>query len=403
MKLSISFLLFLQAACTCAALPSSTSQDPVITKAKADIDDLARSALLETKKLAKGKQCPPGKLKIRKEWGALTKSERLEYIQAVQCLQAKPSRYPSSLAPGAKSRFDDFVTTHINQTMTAHYTGNFLGLHRYFTFLYEQALRDECGYRGTQPYWDWAKTAETGLSSSPIFDGSATSMSGNSIFIPNQGDIVLGAIAGSPLPPVYLPAGTGGGCVTSGPFANMTVNLGPVALDVPGGGPQASNPAGPLAYNPRCLVRDLTDAINQRYANASSIAFLLSQPNIDAFQMIMQGIPGTGDIGVHGGGHYSLGGDPGRDVAVSPGDPAFYLHHAMIDKVWWMWQMVDAEKRVYGENGTAVAGTRTFMNMPESEETTLDDEVDFGYAAGPKRKLRELMSVVEGPFCYAYV
>ena len=318
-------------------------------------------------------------------------------------MQSKASQYPSSLAPGAKSRFDDFVVTHINQTQTAHYTGNFLGLHRYFTALYEQALREECGYRGTQPYWDWAKTAQTGLSASPIFDGSATSMSGNGVHIPNQADIVLGGGEGSGLPPVYLPAGTGGGCVTSGPFINMTVNLGPIQLDVPGGGPQDTNPAGPFAYNPRCLRRDLTDAINQRYSNASSIKHLVAQETIDSFQMIMQGIPGTGDIGVHGGGHYSLGGDPGRDVSVSPGDPAFYLHHAMIDRVWWMWQMVDA-KRVYGQKtGEAVAGTRTFLNIPESEPTTLDDVVDFGYAAGPKRKLKELMSVVEGPFCYVYV
>ncbi|KAK3490047.1 hypothetical protein B0T13DRAFT_490918 [Neurospora crassa] len=364
MRFSALSLLVLQAASTCMGLPNSRTRDPVIAKAKAELEVLARSALQKTFKAASERQCTPDKIKIRKEWGALTKVERLEYVQAVQ------------------SRFDDFVVTHINQTPTAHYTGNFLGLHRYFISLYEQALREECGHRGTQPYWDWVKTAETGLSAPPIFDGSATSMSGNGVYIPNQGDIVLGGIEGSKLPPVYLPAGTGGGCVTSGPFANMSVNLGPIALDVSGGRPQQSNPAGPFAYNPRCLRRDLSDAVNQRFANASSVRHVLSQETVANFQMIMQGIPGSGDIGVHGGGHYSLGGDPGRDVSTSPGDPAFYLHHAMIDRK------------------TAVAGTRTFLNIPESGETTLDDVVDFGYAAGPGRKLRELMSVVEGPFCY---
>ncbi|CCC14414.1 hypothetical protein SMACR_09195 [Sordaria macrospora] len=339
MKFSTLSLLGLQAASPCIALPSPASRDPVIAKATAKIDILACSARKDP-----------------------------ESSQGVSI--------PLIPTAGAKSRFDDFV----------------------------QALREECGYRGTQPYWDWAKTAQTGLSASPIFDGSATSMSGNGVHIPNQADIVLGGGEGSGLPPVYLPAGTGGGCVTSGPFINMTVNLGPIQLDVPGGGPQDINPAGPFAYNPRCLRRDLTDAINQRYSNASSIKHLVAQETIDSFQMIMQGIPGTGDIGVHGGGHYSLGGDPGRDVSVSPGDPAFYLHHAMIDRVWWMWQMVDAEKRVYGQKtGEAVGGTRTFLNIPESESTMLDNVVDFGCAAGPKRKLRELMSVVEGPFCYVYV
>ncbi len=78
-------------------------------------------------------------------------SDKKAYIDAVKCLQSKPARTPASEAPGAKTRFDDFVVTHINQTQALHYTGSFLAWHRYFTWLYEQALRDECGYTGTQP------------------------------------------------------------------------------------------------------------------------------------------------------------------------------------------------------------------------------------------------------------
>jgi len=63
----------------------------------------------------------------------------------------KPALTPASVAPGAKSRFDDFVATHINQTLAIHYTGNFLGWHRYYTWQYERALREECGYLGAQP------------------------------------------------------------------------------------------------------------------------------------------------------------------------------------------------------------------------------------------------------------
>ena len=53
------------------------------------------------------------------------------------------------------------------------------------------------------------------MEKSPIFDGSDTSMSGNGEFIPDQPDIVLG---GEGLPDLPIPAGTGGGCVKSGPF-----------------------------------------------------------------------------------------------------------------------------------------------------------------------------------------
>ncbi len=71
-------------------------------------------------------------------------------------------------------------------------------------------------------------------------------------------------IGGSPIP---LPAGTGGGFVATGAFANMTVNLGPV------GGLEGTNPGpdGGLGYNPRGLKRDLGGAMNTRYANYTTV------------------------------------------------------------------------------------------------------------------------------------
>lgn len=240
----------------------------------------------------------------------------------------------------------------------------------------------------------------TGMHASPIFDGSETSMSGDGIFIANQSDIILGD-AQPGLPPIHLPTGTGGGCVKSGPFKDMVVNLGPAALDSPGGDIIA-NPNGPLSHNPRCLKRDLTDTVNRDYANASSIlSNILKSQTIWDFQMQMQGVPGTGNIGIHGGPHYALGGDPGRDVFTSPGDPVFYLHHANIDRVWWVWQMLDPEERQYSDG--AISGTNTFLDDPPSANTTLNDYVNYGFAAGPPRKIRELMSTLSGPFCYVYL
>ena len=83
--------------------------------------------------------------------GSLTTTERAEYIDAVLCLQRLPSIIPKGLVPGAKSRFDDFVATHINQTLSIHLDGIFLSWHREFVWLYEKALQQECGYKGTQP------------------------------------------------------------------------------------------------------------------------------------------------------------------------------------------------------------------------------------------------------------
>jgi tyrosinase len=150
----------------------------------------------------------------------------------------------------------------------------------------------------------------TGTEGSPIWDGSATSMSGNGAPVSGKGDIIITA---NDLPPVILPSGSGGGCVTSGPFKNMSVNLGPIFLPIPGGGTE-SNPNGPFAFNPRCLKRDLTDAINSQFATAPRIVdLILRRKTVEDFQMTMQGIPGSGDIGVHGGGHFTIGKSGVRD------------------------------------------------------------------------------------------
>ncbi|KAI4618240.1 uncharacterized protein J4E87_007908 [Alternaria ethzedia] len=383
-----------------SSLPTAPSSDPSV--ASEQLEQLALFAQQQVEEAlaatsSKRAACTWNNVSVRKEWSALTKPERKAYTDAVLCLQKKKANTPASLIPGAKSRFDDFVGNHILKTMEIHYTGTFLAWHRYFTWQYEQALKNECGYKGTQPYWDWAKTAASGLEKSAMLDGSASSMSGNGKFIPGQGQVV---IAGRGEPYIYIPAGTGGGCVTSGPFKDMKVNLGPVALSTTNG-TEIANGDG-LSYNPRCLTRDLTDYSNKKWANATAIAdLIINKKDIWQFEMVMQGVPGTDSLGVHGGGHYSMGGDPGRDFFVSPGDPLFYLHHAQIDRTWWIWQQLDRKKRTSEAGG--ISGTGTFLNMPPSANTTFDTTINLGYAADGTERMEDLMSTTEGPFCYIYV
>lgn len=156
-----------------------------------------------------GQRCTPEKESVRKEWGSLTKHERNQYIDAVLCLQQKPSIMPSGLVPGAKTRFDDFTAIHVNQTLGIHLDGIFLSWHRNFVWLWETALREECGYKGYQPYWNWALWCSD-LAGSPLFDGSDTSLSGDGIYN-NTGPYVVAGNA-------TLPHGTGGGCAKDGPF-----------------------------------------------------------------------------------------------------------------------------------------------------------------------------------------
>lgn len=115
----------------------------------------------------------------------LSGKERIAFTDAVNCLHKLPAKTPASIAPGAKSRHDDLVVTHIQQSDYIHGTGNFLTWHRYFTWTFEQMLRNECGYKGTFPYYNWAHYADD-PKSGPFFDGSATSMSGDGEFVPGR-------------------------------------------------------------------------------------------------------------------------------------------------------------------------------------------------------------------------
>jgi len=58
---------------------------------------------------------------------------------------------------------------------------------------------------------------------------------------------------------------------------------------------------------------------------------------VDAFRLLSEGLAFTVNIGPHGGIHYTIGGDPGGDFFTSPGDPAFWVHHGMMDRVWAIW------------------------------------------------------------------
>lgn len=152
--------------------------------------------------------------KLTCDRSTLSTTERKAYIKAVQCLASKPPKTPTSLVPGVRNRYDDFVATHINQTLSIHGTGNFLSWHRYFTWAYEQVLRDECGYTGTQPYYNWAWWAAD-PKKSPVFDGSETSISGDGAYVANRSGVCI------PSPQacgIELPPARGGGCVESGPF-----------------------------------------------------------------------------------------------------------------------------------------------------------------------------------------
>lgn len=215
-------------------------------------------------------------------------------------------------------------------------------------------------------------------------------MGSNGIYIPGRDSLYLVNQN------VTAPPGTGGGCVYKGPFSNYTVNLGP--LDTA----NETNVASSFDYNPRCLVRDFNGWFSSQFNTWKNVTDLILQSkDVATLQGVMQAdssyVP-SGSFGVHGGGHFTPGATSVMsDFYSSPGDPLFYLHHAMIDRTWTIWQLLDIPARQ-----NAISGTSTFLNTPPSANMTLTDSIAFGFVAA-NQTLGDLMSTFGGPFCYYYL
>lgn len=230
----------------------------------------------------------------------------------------------------------------MEQTTFVHASGLFLGFHRHFVYLYEKALREECGYRGTQPYWDWTISYKD-PEKSTVFDGSPWSMGSNGIYIPDRqpwkmvfpGNVTL-----------WFPPATGGGCVYSGPFTpdKFLVHLGPIGLEPQG-------PGGGYDYNPRCLTRDISPPLSLNQGPRNVTALLEGPGELGGFLTRFEAPVG----GLHGNGHFVVG-TVQADVYASPGDPAFWLHHAQVDRMWSIWQGQNFEKRMKQVWGTQTSG-----------------------------------------------
>ncbi|KAJ4368331.1 hypothetical protein N0V83_006687 [Neocucurbitaria cava] len=371
------------------------------TDVYAGIAGLNQQIYQATQKPDQWKKCNPLNISVRREWSTFSTSEKNNYISAVKCMSKLPPKTPKSDCPGCRNRYDDFVATHIKQTFSIHNTGNFLAWHRWFTWAYEQTLRNECGYKGQHPYYNWPRWADDPLKS-PVLDGSATSMSGNGVSgCTNQ---TFYGIPTNDSPTIKVPHGAGGGCIASGPFKDWPVNLGPVFTDL------TCTPANPitdftspnlgLGYNPRCLKRDISQYVSSTWTNDDQVVKLLNSADIKTFWYDMQGGQNAFSnnfMGVHTAGHFTVGADPGSDFFTSPGDPYFFFHHAQIDRTWWTWQNLNPSDRTNAIYGTIVIAD------PTAPASKLTDTMTLGYAYPGNITVGDAMTTMGGPFCYTYL
>ncbi|KAJ0422353.1 hypothetical protein BJY00DRAFT_311074 [Aspergillus carlsbadensis] len=298
---------------------------------------------------------------VRKEWRTLPKQERRSYLKAVQCLLDRPSLTSRDVLPGAVNRFEDFLGDHILQTNT-NFSGNFYPWHRLLIWSHEQALRT-CGYAGAQPYWDWtldATSAESMLAS-PIFSPT-TGFGGNGNYVPGtEANLYPRLTATGTGLPVDFSDRSGGGCIPDGPFANLTINMGP---------------GDSTAYNEWCVRRDFLPSHYWDFDRMSEFT-------------------------VHNAGHVGVGGLYGvlTDAWASPGDPLFFLHYANMDRLWWSWQSRDLPRRLEDIASPMVA--HDYANE-RGRNVTLDDTVYTVSAANMTVRIRDLVDIANGLLCYEY-
>lgn len=234
-------------------------------------------------------------------------------------------------------------------------------------------------------YWNWPIWADN-LAASPLFDCSDSSLSGDGEYNPGEENIETDG--------VILPRGTGGGCVRCGPFEDMKLHMGPFSPHLTS---LTEIPAPGFDYNPRCLNRSLNNFIGSHYTNETIVDRLLASTDIVEFQTRMDHWPPRPDgvLGVHGGGHFSIGATLG-DLFVSPQDPAFMLHHSMIDRLWAMWQARDDRNRRHALNGTS-----TINNPTWGTPVSLDTMMEFGIL-DRSRPVGEAMDPERHGYCYSY-
>jgi tyrosinase len=263
--------------------------------------------------------------------------------------------------------------------------------------------------------WDWYLDTPSGGGTwlkSPLFDP-VSGFGGNGV--PRNPAPAAGAATppanNNPLAALFGGLGalfggrTGGGCVADGPFKDDKLHIGPLGAMRPN--------------NTRCLTRNLNAASAHGAASKDSFRATLTESKTfgdlrAALEMPVRAANGSsGGLRMSGSlhtvGHGGVGGEM-QDPFTSTNDPLFFLHHAGLDRVWAMWQELEAPARMYDIKpaSAGAAGAKNpfaFLGRGWGSNMTLDTPIVMGFAA-PDRPVRVFMDTQnrdgKGILCYKY-
>ncbi|KAJ1724631.1 hypothetical protein LPJ53_001117 [Coemansia erecta] len=281
----------------------------------------------------------------------------LSSLVNAQCANPKPRPEIRSLSPDERARFfraleqirtngelDRLSKLHVDNADSIHGHPVFLAFHRLFVNDFAAAI-NKVDPGLPVPYWDWSLDATNPISSD-LFTSD------------------------------YL-GGNGAGpqnCVQNGPFANWQMDI----------------------DSPHCLARKFNQG-NSIAPFWPPEALLSMQKTCNQYGALSSGI----ENGCHGAVHLGISGD--MSTMFAPNDPFFFLHHGMVDKLWYDWQLMDSNTRfqMYDNvnyNDPSVSANDPIPGYPNMHVGDVLDPrnglcyvyVDSGSGAATKRLMQEV-------------
>ncbi|KAJ3254080.1 hypothetical protein HK103_007541 [Boothiomyces macroporosus] len=271
--------------------------------------------------------CSPGP--VRQEWRQLSSGQQQAYLNAINQLNQRQDDTSNDSTDPATWSFAHFAIVHARYQQANHNQGSvqappFFAWHRIFLHYYEKALQS-IDSSVVLPYWDWTQDSQNPLSSD-----------------------------------VYAQLGGNGqgasGCMETNPLNGWS-----------------------SAVNGGCLKR-CSGAGQTLYPAGAVVSLMNGSPNYAALNRQIQDGP-HGAVHNVIGGRCADGGVGDMYTMSSAGDPIFYMHHAMVDKIWMMWQ--DACPSKFANDYSAAVNS---VMAPFTQ--TAQDVLNF--------------KASDGNFCYGY-
>lgn len=284
---------------------------------------------------------------MRREWNTLTMSDKNQYIRAIRDLMIRKNSY-QAIDPRIMS-YHDFVELHVTHTPWIHGDPMFLPFHRGMIRQFELAILSTGKWNQGIVYWDWSKKYKN-WHNDDIFH-----------YLGNRFDM-------------------NSYCVITGNFTqnqyrtNNTFSLRNFPINRP------------------CLHRNNNQTRQYNLISEDTINRLI----FSAFDY--KTFHGDDTSNYHAMIHAIIGGIVGKNREggelanpyYSPVDPLFYFHHAMIDKIWYKWQIIYNARNMFNYNDNKMENINS-IPRPYSSIYNL-----------PNWNVNDMLNLTNNILCYQY-